>query len=196
MKQLLCAALIAALLIGFAGCAKKKVAQPTEQAPPGGAESLVETDTQRQPTKPPSQDVQKDTITEKPLKPGETAERELTPEELGAKIQDIHFDYDRYDIREDAKPTMKAEASALSKNKGVKVIIEGHCDDRGTNEYNLALGERRAKAARDFLMSLGVPSSHIGTVSYGEEKPLCADASESCWAKNRRAHFVFVKETR
>jgi peptidoglycan-associated lipoprotein len=195
MKKLLYAALIAALLIGVAGCAKKKVAQSPEQAPPGTTESLIDKDTQKEPTTP-SRDAGGETISERPLAPGETAERELTPEELGAKIQDILFDYDRYDIREDAKPTLKAVASALSKHKGVKVIIEGHCDDRGTNEYNLALGERRAKAARDFLLSLGVPAARIGTVSYGEEKPVCSEATETCWAKNRRAHFVFVKETR
>lgn len=196
MTQLVCAALIAALLIPFTGCAKKKVAQPTEQTPPGTAESLVDKDAHRQPTGPPSQDTGRDLITERPLAPGETAEKELTPEDLGARIRDIAFDYDRYDIREDAKPTLKEVASVLAKQKGVKVIIEGHCDDRGTNEYNLALGERRAKAARDFLLSLGVAAARIGTVSYGEEKPLCSDAAESCWAKNRRAHFVFVKETR
>ncbi|HSB52505.1 MAG TPA: peptidoglycan-associated lipoprotein Pal [Dissulfurispiraceae bacterium] len=194
MKHLLCAALILALVAGLAGCAKKKVAQPAEQAAPGATESLIEGGEKT--TTPSTQEVPKDMIAERALKPGEVGEKELTAEELGAKVQDVYFDYDRYDVRDNAKPATKEVAALLAKNKGVKVIIEGHCDERGTSEYNLALGERRAKAVKDYLLSLGVAASRIETVSYGEEKPLCTESTESCWSKNRRAHFVFVKETR
>lgn len=110
--------------------------------------------------------------------------------EMQARMKDIHFDFDRYAVRNDEKPILKTVAETLKKNSRVKVTIEGNCDDRGTNEYNLALGDRRANAARDFLLSLGVPASRMETVSYGEEKPVCTEDNESCWAKNRRDHFV------
>jgi len=82
----------------------------------------------------------------------------------------------------------------MTKDSSAILSIEGHCDERGTNEYNLALGDRRAKAVKDYLVSLGVPSSRIETISYGEEKPLCSAQNEDCWAKNRRAHFVLLKK--
>ena len=105
-------------------------------------------------------------------------------------MKDIHFDFDRYIIRNDEKPILKQVADTLRKNGNVKVTIEGNCDERGTNEYNLALGDRRAKAAKDFLLSLGIQAGRMDTVSYGEEKPLCTESNEACWAKNRRDHFV------
>lgn len=116
--------------------------------------------------------------------------------ELQQKVRDINFDYDRYDIREDAKPILKEVAGLMGRAKGIKLVIEGHCDQRGTTEYNLGLGERRAHSAKEYLIALGIPSSRIETISFGQEKPLCAEASESCWAKNRRGHFVFVEEVR
>jgi peptidoglycan-associated lipoprotein len=84
-------------------------------------------------------------------------------------------------------------ADYLTKNRAYKILIEGHCDDRGTSEYNLALGDKRAKSAKDFLLSLGVPSSRADVISYGKEKALCSERTEECWAKNRRAHFVILK---
>ena len=81
-----------------------------------------------------------------------------------------------------------------AENMPAKILIEGHCDDRGTNEYNLALGDRRAKSVRDYLVALGIASNRIETISYGEEEPLCTDQTEECWAKNRRAHFIILKE--
>jgi peptidoglycan-associated lipoprotein len=80
------------------------------------------------------------------------------------------------------------------KNSAVKVLVEGHCDDRGTNEYNLALADRRAKAVRDYLVALGTAPERVEMVSYGEEKPSCKEQTEECWAKNRRAHFVILRE--
>jgi peptidoglycan-associated lipoprotein len=81
----------------------------------------------------------------------------------------------------------------MNKNKGANITIEGHCDERGTNEYNLALGEKRAKSAMDYLVSLGVSSSRMGMITYGEENPVCVQKNEACWQKNRRAHFIFIK---
>lgn len=107
-------------------------------------------------------------------------------------FKDVFFDFDKYEVKETYQPAMKAIASWMTKNNGARLSVEGHCDERGTNEYNLALGDRRAKAVRDSLVALGVPSSKIDLISYGEEKPLCKEQSEECWAKNRRAHFVVL----
>jgi peptidoglycan-associated lipoprotein len=104
--------------------------------------------------------------------------------------EDIYFEYDRADILPAAQDVLKMKADFLKANTTVAVTIEGHCDERGTNEYNLALGDRRAEAAKSFLMNLGIAATRMETVSYGEERPLDSGNSESAWAKNRRAHFV------
>lgn len=114
-------------------------------------------------------------------------------DEVAGMFPDIHFDFDKYDIKDNDKPTLKQVADYLIKNGADKLLIEGHCDDRGTNEYNLGLGDRRAKATRDYLISLGVPSARMNMISYGEERPLCKEQNEACWSKNRRSHFVVVK---
>ena len=106
------------------------------------------------------------------------------------ELKDIHFDFDKYDIRPDAARTLDANAAWLKSNGTQLLLIEGHCDERGTNEYNLALGERRAKAAMNYLVSQGVQASHITIISYGEERPLCTEHTETCWAQNRRDHFL------
>jgi peptidoglycan-associated lipoprotein len=105
-------------------------------------------------------------------------------------LRDIHFDFDRYDIRPADAKTLDANAAWLKSNAGTLLLIEGHCDERGTNEYNLALGERRAKAAMNYLVSQGVQANRITIISYGEERPACMEKNEACWAKNRRAHFL------
>jgi peptidoglycan-associated lipoprotein len=110
-----------------------------------------------------------------------------------AIAQDVLFDYDKYDIRPDARPTLDSVASWMNNNKGFNLTIEGHCDERGTNEYNLALGEKRAKSAMDYLVSIGISSSRIGMITYGEENPVCVEKNEDCWQKNRRDHFVILK---
>lgn len=102
-------------------------------------------------------------------------------------IRTINFDYDRYELSEDARKTLQANAELIKARKEWNVLVEGHCDDRGTVEYNLALGQKRAKAVRDYYVRLGVPESSVGTISYGEEKPLCAEATDACWLENRRA---------
>jgi peptidoglycan-associated lipoprotein len=107
-------------------------------------------------------------------------------------FSDILFDYDKYDVADTYKPVLKSVSSWMAKNTSARLSIEGHCDDRGTNEYNLALGDRRAKAVKDYLVSLGVASDRINVISYGEERPLCSEQTEACWAKNRRAHFTVL----
>jgi peptidoglycan-associated lipoprotein len=106
------------------------------------------------------------------------------------EIQDVHFDFDRYDIRPDAARTLNANAEWLRSHPSEPILIEGHCDDRGTNEYNLALGHHRAESTANYLVAQGIQQSRITVISYGEERPLCTDDTEACWAKNRRAHIL------
>jgi len=105
-------------------------------------------------------------------------------------LRDVHFDFDRYEVRSQDKPVLDENATWLRTNSNAQLLIEGHADERGTNEYNLALGERRAKATRDYLVSAGIQGSRITVISYGEERPLCIERTEACWAQNRRAHFL------
>lgn len=107
------------------------------------------------------------------------------------EFNDIYFDFDMYNIKDESKSTLKDLSSWLSENNA-KVIIEGHCDERGTDEYNLGLGDRRANSTKQYLVATGVSSNKIETISYGEERPQCTDKNESCWTKNRRAHFVIL----
>jgi len=105
-------------------------------------------------------------------------------------LEDVFFDFDKYDLRDDAKAALAKDAEELKKFPEVRIIIEGHCDERGTEDYNLALGEKRAKAARDYLVRLGIDGSRITIISYGESRPFDPRHNEEAWAKNRRAHFV------
>ena len=109
-------------------------------------------------------------------------------------FKDIHFDFDKYDIRPEDAAILKENAALLEKNPGAKVQIEGHCDERGTIEYNLALGERRANNTKKYLISLGTPESRISTISYGKERPLDPGHNEEAWAKNRRGHIVVLSK--
>jgi peptidoglycan-associated lipoprotein len=119
----------------------------------------------------------------------------LSAEEEAMRIfKDVLFDFDKFNIRPDARPTLNAIASFLNDNRGINIVVEGHCDERGTNEYNLALGEKRAKATNSYLISLGVAQERIIPMTFGEEKPLCEEHNESCWQQNRRAHFALVNE--
>jgi peptidoglycan-associated lipoprotein len=104
-----------------------------------------------------------------------------------SEYNDVLFDYDKYNIRQDARPTLNDVSSYLNENKETKAVVEGHGDERGTNEYNLALGEKRARATKNYMRSLGVSPSRISIVTYGEEKPLCISYGESCWQRNRRS---------
>lgn len=110
----------------------------------------------------------------------------------GGPLGDVLFDYDSYDLSSDGRSTLQSNANWLRNNSLVRVEIEGHCDERGTVEYNLALGAKRAKAVRDYLVSLGVSPERLSTISYGEELPLCRDMTEGCWQQNRRAHFLVL----
>ncbi len=111
-------------------------------------------------------------------------------EEFKAHVRDAFFDYDTYDIRSDAQTVLAADASYLVSHADVKVVIGGYCDERGSNEYNLALGQNRADAAKNALVTAGVAANRIRVVSYGKEKPFCSESTEECWQQNRRAGFT------
>ena len=116
----------------------------------------------------------------------------ITDEQLFAQmVKDIYFDYDKADLRSDAQAAL-VQAAQLIKQKGWRVQIEGNCDERGSTEYNLALGERRADAAKQALIQGGVSADSLKTISYGKEKPVCSEANEDCWQKNRHDHFVLL----
>ena len=117
-----------------------------------------------------------------------------TLEEMFMKeVQDAYFDLDKADIRSDARAALAKTADFLRNYPQVKVVVEGHCDERGSTEYNLALGDRRAAAVKQYLVSLGIGADRMSTVSYGKEKPFCTESNEDCWQRNRRGHFVMAK---
>jgi peptidoglycan-associated lipoprotein len=190
MKNLFAVVLLIFGLI-FGGCASRKVVQPEQPVTP---------EVQKQPSVAPKQPSEmpqagpSENITEKQLANIESKEEMPKYREEKSVFADIHFDFDKYDIREDAKPILQNIASWLLKNPSAKILTEGHCDERGTSEYNLALGDRRARGVRDYLVALGIPSGRIEMISYGKEKPICTEKTEECWAKNRRAHFVILRE--
>lgn len=144
---------------------------------PGGTESATATVTVTVPPPPP---------------PAPEAKKSLQ-ELLSTEVQDAYYDYDKSDIREDARATLTKDADALKRIfaelPDANVVLEGHCDERGSAEYNLGLGDRRAAAAKEFLVQLGVPADKVKTISYGKERPQCTESNEDCYQKNRRAHF-------
>jgi peptidoglycan-associated lipoprotein len=141
----------------------------------------------------PSTDVTKPpVVAEQPVKPAET-----TPPPVQAATEmvfaDIFFDYDKANLREDARLTLEGNARSLVQHPEVKVLLEGHCDERGTVEYNLALGDRRAQSVKDFLVEFGVDARRVTTISYGEERPFAQGHDESAWSQCRRVHFAAQK---
>ena len=128
--------------------------------------------------------------------PAPTVSAEATPppppQEFTAidALRDIHFDFDKYDIRSGDAEILNASAAWMKDNPDYVMLIEGHCDERGTNDYNLALGERRAKATMTYLVAQGAQADRITLISYGKERPLCTEKNEECWVQNRRAHFL------
>ena len=124
---------------------------------------------------------------------GERIQDRVQEDGEGGPLQDVFFGYDSFELSEEARQTLQANADWLQNNAEVKVEVEGHCDDRGTTEYNLALGARRARAAQDYLITLGVSAERLSVISYGEELPQCTDSNESCWQRNRRGRFSVLR---
>ena len=126
-------------------------------------------------------------------RPAERVPAPEPPVERVEELQDVFFDFDKSLIRPDARRALDANIRWLKNNPNARIVVEGHCDERGTNEYNLALGERRAKASRDYLVAGGIDNNRISTISYGEERPFCLGHDEAAWQCNRRGHFVVVR---
>lgn len=186
--------LVALLCLGLAaaGCAKKEMVKPEETAPPVAAPQAT---TPAIPTPPPgseepvaAQPIPETPVVTEPLQPATALDTVV------ATLDRIFFDYDSFVLSQAARDTLSKNAEILIKKQpGARVLIEGHCDERGSDEYNLALGEKRARATRDYLVTLGVTANRLSVISYGEEKPLEQGQSEETWAKNRRAEFLIVK---
>lgn len=163
----------------FAGSAPRPDSRAkTTAAGPGGEGQRAATTRETPATSPGSLEA---------LKLGKTT---ATP--ASSPLKDIYFDFDRYDLRADARETLKGNAGWLRANPATRIEIEGHCDERGTNEYNLALGARRAQSVKDYLVTLGISADRLSTISYGEELPVCREQTEGCWQQNRRARLVII----
>ena len=169
------------------GCAKKQTVK-SEGAPgaPGAAVTPAPPAVGEAPVKeaPPAP------VAVAPATPPAAAPGVAVTEEKLSRFDDVLFDFDKSEVKEDGRKTSQVVADYLKKNPAAKLQIEGHCDERGTSEYNMALGERRATAVMTYVVSLGVPKAALSTVSFGKEKPLDPGHDEGAWAKNRRAHFV------
>lgn len=184
-----CAALAAFALLS-AGCAKKKVAA----APPPPPAPAATTPAPQPAATPAAQPAAEPARASAPVSRYPTPQEKVRIDELLAKIEDAYFDYNKHTLRPDAVDALKADATELrdivTQYPDYKMTIEGHCDERGSEEYNMALGDARAKAAQEFLVGVGIPSSQLAVVSYGKDKPVCDEHDEACWQKNRRIHIV------
>ena len=187
MKTYLVFVLAIVTVTAFSGCSQRKISTADQTAPAAAQAKPAD----KLPLTEASPKIPTESVTS--LDSDKNAAVPAYVRDLQAKLTDVYFNYDKYDLSEDGKKEVKTLADILTKNKKVTVSIEGHCDERGTNEYNLALGDRRAKVVKDFLIALNIPASRIDLISYGEEKPVCSDSTEACWAKNRRAHFVLAE---
>jgi peptidoglycan-associated lipoprotein len=171
------------------GCHKKVAAAPPPPPPPVVArETTAAATEQRERTARVSE-----ATAPAPAAPVVPARTSKALEDYLNKLLDAYFDYDKADLRTDARTALNNDSSELrsllKEFPNTKFVVEGNCDERGSAEYNLALGDRRAKAAQEFLVQIGVPSERLTTISYGQERPICTDHDENCWQKNRRAHL-------
>ena len=170
MRKRLLGVVVVGLLVAVVGCSSKKKGAETGAGAAG--------------------------VGEEGLGSGSSLERGkagLAPGQDGP-LKDVHFAFDSSELDEPSRATLRDDGNWLKDHLQAKVEIEGHCDERGTVEYNLALGAKRARAAKDYLVALGVAADRITTISYGEELPLCHEHNEECWQKNRRGHFVVLGE--
>jgi len=133
------------------------------------------------------------TVTSPPPPPPPVAAGPTEEELFSQSVKDIYFDYDKSDVRADQQSSLQADIAFLKQHPNIHFIVEGHCDERGSTEYNLALGDSRAGAVQSALTQGGVSSGSIKTISYGKEKPFCSESNEACWQQNRRGHFVYQK---
>ena len=189
---------VAVAAIVSAGCAKKKVAA---QAPPPPSPPAATTQQQSN-----TQTARNTTTTPTPAPaPPQTsrmpnAQTRARIDTLLSRIEDAYFDYDKHTLRPDAIKALEADSTELrdilKDYPDYKLTVEGHCDERGSAEYNMALGQERAEAAKTYLVQVGIPAAQLGTLSYGKEKPVCDEHDEACWQKNRRIHIVADSQQR
>ena len=184
---------VAAVAMLAAGCSKKVAVGPPPPPAPAAATPAV--------TSRPAAAPARAAVTPRPTAPTPAppsrypnAATRARINELLAKIEDAYFDYDRSALRPDALSTLQADSTELrdilKDYPDYKLTIEGHCDERGSDEYNLALGDRRAQAAKNYLVQVGIPSSQLNLISYGKMQPVCSDHNEACWQRNRRIHIL------
>jgi peptidoglycan-associated lipoprotein len=178
LGKVICGLVVLPVFLAFAGCSstdKKPEAQPAVANAPA--------ETSKSAGAAPSSSTSSSSL--------EAAQRgESTATPASSPLKDVYFDFDSYDLRADARDTLKANGEWLRSNPSAQVQIEGHCDERGTTEYNLALGSKRAQSVKDYLVTLGATADRLSTISYGEELPVCTEHNEACWQKNRRARLV------
>ncbi len=181
MKKLIVISLAMILVFAFTVSCKKKV----EEVPPPPPPQVKEQPKVEKVVEP---------VVKEPVLTEEDIFNKKTLDELNSEkpLTMIHFDYDKFFIREDAKPVLEANARWLNKWTSVRILIEGHCDERGTEEYNLALGEKRAKSTQDYLISLGVSADRMKILSYGKSQPIDPGHNETAWQLNRRAQFLLI----
>jgi len=172
------------LSLFLVGCPKRPATTAASAPPPTGSPSSSAA---------PSTSPSSPSMTPSPAAPSTSASPTTPPRPSefseSANLKDVFFDFDKYDIRPSDAKILDTNATWLKSNNNL-VLIEGHCDERGTNEYNLALGERRGKAIRDYLIAKGIAAERINTVSYGEERPVCMEKNEDCYKRNRRGDFL------
>jgi peptidoglycan-associated lipoprotein len=189
MNRLLAAVVVTALGVTLAGCAKKVVAKAPPPAPQSAPAQPAPVQAATRPA--PSTPV-REASTTRPAMPDAATRAQI--QDLLNRIQDAYFDYDKSTIRSDAQAALAADAKTLSEiirqYPNYKLTIQGFCDERGSDEYNMALGDARAKQAKEFLIGLGLPGNQLLTVSFGKSRPVCTEDTESCWQKNRRTHIT------
>ena len=184
---------IAALCLTFVGCTKKPMVSKASNPPvPGTVETPApERQVARQTTERPEPQRTASTPTQARM-PDERTKVRI--QDLLNKIQDAYFDYDKHDIRSDAQAALRDNSSTLATilkdYPDYKLTVQGHCDERGSAEYNIGLGDARATKSKEYMVSMGIPASQLQTMSYGKEKPVCTDQNEGCYQKNRRAHLT------
>jgi peptidoglycan-associated lipoprotein len=183
-----CAAVALAAAIGVSGCAKKKPAPPPPPPPPPTETTRTTPTPPPPPPPPPAAREETRTPTEDEVFARKSIE-DLNRERV---LADTFFALDSSQIDDEARPILQKNAEWMKRWTSTKVLVEGHADSRGTAEYNLALGERRATSVRDYLVNLGIPANRVQIVSKGKEAPFCSEENENCWQQNRRGHFVIT----
>jgi peptidoglycan-associated lipoprotein len=187
-SQLLACAALTALSLTFSGCAKKVAAKAPPPPAPVATPAPVSTPAPAQNNYRPAETASKT----QPRLPDAATRARI--QDLLNRIQDAYFDYNQHTLRPDAEAALKSDAQTLAdiikQYPDFKLTVEGHADERGSDEYNLALGDARAKQSKDYLADLGLPANQLATISYGKDRPVCTEHDEACWQKNRRTHIT------